>query len=432
MTDVPYTALMILAAVFFARTLRNGSFFDWTLGTALAVAATLSRQLGISVSLAFAASLILTRGLRGRNILRAAIPPALSCGVLLSYQRWLSASGRLPELYYGHTERLIHALVNPKELFLSLTYNSFVALLYLGLFLLPVLIAAVAYILGAHKKYVMALLVLTCATVLLACGVLAFVGRPYLMPRIDNIGQILTKSGIGPLTLADYWVNNRRLPAPPKPFWVAVTAMTLLGVGLLIALYGVSALNLVERWRLGSKISDREKVSVFPLLCAVIYLLPLLAIPVLFDRFWFPAIPFIAASVACASARVPQLRPVDTRVLRCSAIALLGAFALFAAGGTRDYLAWNRIRWEALHQLLEVNHVEPKDIDGGLEFNGLYLYDPQYQIDPKKNFWWVHDDTYKICFDELAGYEVIKEYTYFRWIPAHAGKVVVLRRVPPK
>src|ERR1017187_9031334 len=62
MTDVPYTAITIFAAIFFARSLRTGSDFALAVGTTLAVAATLSRQLGISVPLGFAVSLILKCG----------------------------------------------------------------------------------------------------------------------------------------------------------------------------------------------------------------------------------------------------------------------------------------------------------------------------------------------------------------------------------
>src|SRR5262249_31065634 len=63
MTDVPFTAITILGALFLARSLRSGSDFDLTVGTVLAVAGALSRQLALAVPLAFGASLILSRGL---------------------------------------------------------------------------------------------------------------------------------------------------------------------------------------------------------------------------------------------------------------------------------------------------------------------------------------------------------------------------------
>jgi 4-amino-4-deoxy-L-arabinose transferase-like glycosyltransferase len=70
MTDVPYTAIAIIAAVFFVRNLRSGSDLALFLGTILAVAATLTRQLAISVPLAFAVAFILKNGIKKLNILR--------------------------------------------------------------------------------------------------------------------------------------------------------------------------------------------------------------------------------------------------------------------------------------------------------------------------------------------------------------------------
>jgi hypothetical protein len=45
MTDVPFTAALIWSAVFYARALKTGTAFETTVGTLLAMAATLSRQL---------------------------------------------------------------------------------------------------------------------------------------------------------------------------------------------------------------------------------------------------------------------------------------------------------------------------------------------------------------------------------------------------
>ena len=54
MTDSVFTAAIALAALFFARNLRTGSDLDLLLATAIAVVATLSRQLAIAVPIAFA------------------------------------------------------------------------------------------------------------------------------------------------------------------------------------------------------------------------------------------------------------------------------------------------------------------------------------------------------------------------------------------
>ena len=424
MTDVPYTAITILVAVFFARTLRTGSDLALLLGTTLAVAATLSRQLAISVPLAFAVSLILTRGLTKRNVLRAVIPPAVCLGVLLVFQQWLAASGRLPARYGEQTRDLLYGLGHPKALGFSLVNNTLVAFFYLGLFLLPVVIFAAADVLPSHRKQTIAIFAFAIGTLLLEGSVRHLRGGRCIMPLS---GDVLVKEGIGPLTLSDNFVLNLDpVPALPMSFWLAITAMSLLGAALLLTTIGVYAINLLPRLGFSSKVSDEEAVGIFLLLSAVIYLLPLLPV-ICIDRYFVAVIPFAAAGIAALSKRFQPFLPVNTRILRFAAVVLVAAFSVFAIGCTRDYLAWNRVRWQALHDLMQNNHVSVQEIDGGLEFNGLYLYDPHFHKVPGKSPYWVQGDTYRLGFQNIPGYHVIKEYRYPHWIPPYVGKVVVLQ-----
>ena len=102
--------------------------------------------------------------------------------------------------------------------------------------------------------------------------------------------------------------------------------------------------------------------------------------------------------------------------------------ALFAIIGTRDYLTWNRVRWEALHDLVENKSVKVENIDGGFEFNGLHLYDPQYDDKPEKSWWWVKEDTYLVTFGPVPGYSVIQKYSYRQWMPPQTGSILVLKK----
>jgi tetratricopeptide (TPR) repeat protein len=428
MTDVPYTALTVFAAIFFARSLRTGSDFALLIGTILAVAATLSRQLALSVPLAFAVSLILMRGFTNRNLLRAAIPPALCLGVLLLFHQWLAASGRLPALYGKQTGELLRALGHPKALAFSLANNTFRILFYLGWFLLPVLIFTAAGILRSHRKSAIVIFAFMAATLLVVCGVRYLHREVCVMPLWGNV---LDRSGIGPFTLRDtFYLHLDHVPALPVSFWFAITAVGLLGAALLVATLGVLAIHLVPRIGFGGKASEEAAVGIFLLLTPIIYLLPTLAVEG-WDRYVVPVIPFAAAGIAALSTHFAPFLPLNTRTLRFSAAALLAAFSVFAIGSTRDYLAWNRVRWQALHELMHDGQVKAQDIDGGFEFNGLYWYDPDYHEVPGKSAWWVQNDTYQIAFQNIPGYHVIKEYSYQHWLPPYVGKVVVLRQNSP-
>jgi len=438
MTDTHYIAITILAAIFFARSLRNGSDLDLTIGTAFAIAGILSRQVAISVPLAFAVALILKHGFTRRNTLRAAIPVALCLGALLAFQHWLTGTGRLPALYHVKEEDLLLALSNPKTLVLSLAKNTFAGLLYLGLFLLPILLYALADVVRSHRRQAIAFLTFALGTMALGSGVVALhgfqpagsYGGALPITRVMPMsGNVLMKSGIGPLMLPDNWLGLKYvpdLPALPSGFWLAVTALSVVGAGFLITIVGVRAINLTPTLRHGL-LSDNEAVGIFFLLSAMIYLLPLFASNYI-DRYLVPPTPFFAAGIACLAGYYTRSRPAYPRLLRFLAMGLLAASSLFAVGTTRDYLAWNRLRWDALHDLVENRRVNVQDIDGGLEFNALYMYDLHYKYNPTKNWWWVRGDTYRICFGTMPGYKVIKEYRYSHWVPPHAGKVVVLQK----
>ncbi len=114
---------------------------------------------------------------------------------------------------------------------------------------------------------------------------------------------------------------------------------------------------------------------------------------------------------------------------RCASAALiLAGLAMFAVLGTRDYFAWNRLRWTALRQLMAEEKVTPADIDGGFEFNGLYLYDPAYKEDPAKSWYWVDRDSYVLSFAKLPGFTVRKRYLYSHWLPPYIGSIFVLKK----
>ena len=441
MTDNLYIAITLAAALFFARDLRDSSGLDLVMATTLAIAATLSRQLAIAVPLSFALCVIVRRGCTRANILRGAMPVLVCVVALVTFQHWLAESRRLPAEYNVKIQGLFGALSSPKTLVLVLVKNTFVGLLYLGLFLLPVLVLAFVDVWQSHRRQVTGILTAALATMVLGIAGFALLGLhpavtgagsypvTYLMPMSANV---LMNSGIGPIMLPDSWIGLHyvpSLPSLPTTFWFLVTVMSVIGAGLLTTTFTVRAFDLVPRLGVATKISVNEVVGIFFVLSAMIGLLPIVASSFI-DRYLIPPVPLFATGLACICGGPRQSCRVNARVLHLSAVAVLIGFSLFAIGSTRDYLEWNRLRWAALHDLVDNDHVDVKDIDGGLEFNGLYMYKAGYQYNPSKNWWWVQGNTYQICFGGMPGYRIIKQYSYHHWIPAHIGRVVVLEKRP--
>lgn len=423
MTDVFYTAVSAIAVHFFVRNLKDGMDADWVAGTVLVVVATLSRQLAVSIPMAFAVSLLLKNGIAGRNVLRAAVPLLFSVGSLVVFGKWLEASGRMPTQYNVKSEMLVKALATPQKLPITLIANTYIGLQYLGLFLMPVLVFQSVGLLRTRRNQTLAIFIVSLA---ILCGLyvkLASSFGHYLAMPI--LGNIMIKSGIGALTLRDeYVLHLGHVPELPSGFWAGVTAVSLSGAVLLTTTVGVGVANMIPKLKLG-KLAGNEAVSVFLLSSMLIYFLPI-SLAGFFDRYLIPEMPLtiacIASFLSCHSSS-SEAKPIGVRFV---AVAFLAALGLFAVCGTRDYLEWNRLRWQALHGLLDGQSVEAEQIDGGLEFSGLYFYD---LTSPKlDSLWWVRDGTYLIGFGEVPGFAIVKEYRYNNWMPPGDGKIVVQKR----
>jgi 4-amino-4-deoxy-L-arabinose transferase-like glycosyltransferase len=429
MTDVPFAVMATLASLFLARGIRHDSTPNLLIGTLLAIGATLSRQLGLAIGFAFAPSLLLARGLSRKHLLQAAIPPVCCIASLLIFQAWLHVTGRLPALYHQKTAALFGTLSNPAALLVSFATNAHIALLYLGLFLLPTLILVGAAAMRARRRSAPRTVValLACAVAVLAVGSVLVIrsGKSMLMPLAGNV---LIPSGIGPLTLRDtYILNTGHVPPLPSSLWLAVTTVSLVGAVLFALLLGLGAVNISTTvWR-GARLSADGIVGVFLALSAMIYLLPLLG-GGFFDRYLIPAVPLLTVGIAVISVHPADGPPSRTSPPAFVGLTLLAAFLVFSIGTTRDYLAWNRARWQALNDLVADGRVNAADIDGGFEFNGLHFYDPDYKRVPGKSWWWVQGDGYQIGFGRVPGYEVVREYTYPVWIPPRSGTLVVMRK----
>lgn len=453
MTDVPFATIMLFSALFFARTLRTGSVLDWLAGIMLALAATLSRQLGLAVPLAFGIILLWRDGLTLRSLTRVIIPIAICAGALFLFEHWLKVSGRLPALYNAKSVAMLNVLKTPKIFAGFLASNIYVSLVTIGWFLLPVILAAA--VAGRRRFNVRTAVICAITVAALAVGIeiRSKLGLGHLMPVARDV---LDNAGIGPITVRDVcFLRINRPPAPPTAFWFGITALSLLGAAFLLVATVKGFVSLIQQSR--NETNDPGRCSfwktlrlpvqkdvqaagcVFVLLSAAAYMTPLLAIPESFyDRYIIVTIPLVAIGVAILLERRRNGEPLHADAFSAGPINVfrialgvmavcLMIIAVFSVGATRDYLVWNQIRWNALMDLMKQG-VKAEQIDGGFEFNGLYLYDPKYRKVPEKSMWWVQGDEYLIAFGKTPGYHVIKEFRYSHCMPPGIGKVLVLRK----
>ena len=413
MTDVPFTALTIVAVLCLVRSVQRQSFDWWFAGAVVASVATLSRQAGALLLPAFVVVAHKHRWPRNRATRWTVVTLGALFGGLLV---WGLASASAPgwrawaRPAMGFAGRLVREPI-------GVVANPVVVLLYLGLFTLPVALAR-SPASGSVGWLSRALLGVIATPALLALGLVIPIGAN---------GNVLVPQGIGPLTLRDTFILGLGHVAPlPRPFWVLVTVLAATGAVAVLEAFvrgGVAAWH----WIGGRPCVRVETAATATLLLSTALLLTPFLVLGGFDRYLLPIVALVNVLILAPSADLPAfgLRP-RSALLSGGAVLF---FAAFSVGATHDYLAWNRVRWDALSDLTSKQGVSPRHIDGGFEFNGWYLYADGYRRDESKSWWWVQDDQYVVAFGVLPGYEVVARHRCARWLPPGEQEILTLRRV---
>jgi hypothetical protein len=419
MTDVPFTAFLVLALLFFVFYLQKESNIYLIIGGCFTVTAVLCRQLGLFLPVAFTIAVIAKHGISRRSLVRAGFILIMGFGSKFLFDSWLQSNAGLPALYNVQSESLFQVLGNPKLIVSISTWNMLIFIQYLGLFLLPfMLLLPSPFIELKSKLRVLSGILLG---VFAAGSAILFLILHKVFPQMDNI---ITKNGIGPITLHDiYLFKLPNVEALPAFFWILITVLAILGGSLLFFHIVIRVIHLYVNRR-EMKNSTDSIINIFILSACIIYFLPI-TITRPFDRWLIPLIPLL-----CAAIIVPRTANLTKK--RFIAVALVSliliVMAIFSITGTRDYLSWNRVRWQALQNLMEKESISPNEIDGGFEFNGWYLCNSNESITAQKSIWGGNNTRYMITMGPVRGFEFYREYIYDKWLPLGQASIYVLRR----
>jgi len=414
MTDVLFTALSILSSIFFLRFIRRFGYLDLLIACVLAVAATLCRQLGLFLPLAFAVALGMQRGFATRWLPRAILPsmvpailPSIVCvAALMLFLHWMRVTGRTPALYgmSGAAGGLSIKTIGSR---------ADTALLYLGLFCLPILLLG-----SDNRRFNTNSAILRVLPALLG-GVFALLSIYFCFGLLERwmpiSGNILIPQGLGPISIAGH------LEQLPPLFWGIVTMLSVIGGTLLVRELVASSLVLIQKIRIFD-MNAEDVIQIFFLTAVGAYALPIL-VNGFYDRYLVPLVPFLLH----LSARELTREDVGATIRKSAATAIVAFTAAFAVLGTRDFLAWNRVRWEALTELQQTAGVSAHDIDGGFEYIGWFLYDT-INLDNLTEIFSIKNAKYRIAFAEISGFEVVKQYDYFNFMPLKPRTIFVLKR----
>lgn len=442
MTDVPVLAFIGVTMVLYAQILSKQvtgqpvGYGEILLATGFTTAACLTRQVALVVPLAYAVVGFFLRPPESartdkmRLWITLLAPFAVSGAAVLAFQGWLFHEFGVLHSYRAEGAYLQDRFRGGVLLGIRASVVCFMqAAIYLGLFALPVVPLVASRFLRnlqtAERKFAIALAVEI--GLLMSIG-LVFTGSA--MPLVDNV---FFNFGVGPLTIGFNDIVPPAWPQAPLLFMLALSCAGAIGAGCIFSILGAVAVRLRKRL----PVFRSPVVAATTALCFATLMLYLLIICVrgFFDRYLvlalFLSLPCILSAAQLVPPEGSSEREHDARpplVPIVLSLLLLLPLGILAVAGTHDYLSWNRARWQALNELTKT--LSPMDIDGGLEFNGWYGYDPRFRESQSKspNITMVHGRSYGVALNEIPGYSVEKRYPFDRWLPPGQGEIFVLKQ----
>jgi hypothetical protein len=445
MTDVPSFTFFVLALFCLICGLRRRSPFIVGLGLFLSCVAVLNRQSNLIIIPAFSLAYLRDRGVRLRSIGHVILVNMIVLVVYISYPQWLKLTGRTPFLYNLQIDQLTLSIKGGVgQIGITIFHNVATIAIYLGLFLLPFLlvIAASQYRnLSARQKQfgVWPISILVGAASL-------FVATHHPMPLAGNILNVFNLGGES-IPGYDAFLSRATRTGMGRA-WQGMTVIGVVGAALLTVCSIFAVLQFFyynrrpDERKMGSGSEKQWKVILVGAVLAM-YCLPICILnkQYWFDRYLILCLPLMMM-FATLSVTGGKLQSVNFMTIGC-----IMTLVLFYAGatiaGTHDYLASNRVRWQAISYAMRELQIPPSQIDGGFEFEGWYFANSLAICNPGgaatrqatevefSTFTCLDDDPgreYAVSYVQQAGYSIEKQYSFSRWLPRREQKLYLLRR----
>jgi hypothetical protein len=386
MTDVPFVAAQTGAMLFLMKGLRAGSRSASATGWILALAALLCRQNGIAIPIAYGGAYLVKHGWSAKRLAMSALPLATFIGLQWVYQLWLDISGRTPLQFGQQVDMMWSTLTGPVSVAAVSVFNlAKFEFFYLGLFLLPVSLFAVAATIYALSRKAAGALVIGIIAATAAIALLLGQTMPIWF-------DTLKFNGIGPASGGII---------PPPHFWPVVTVLAELG--------GVLLLTSVLYAAYSHFYSPAKCSLAFALLGAASLSAPISVITVFmrFDRYLLPIIPWLALASASTTKRasLPRVSIILGGIFLCG-------MAWYSVVNVHNLLAEKRVVATALESLVKEG-VPRESIDASWIFNGEALYG-RYGSKRSEVGWYKSRD-YVIGAWREPEYKLLRSYPVPRW-----------------
>ncbi len=410
MTDVFFLGLMLISLVFYEDGVERDAPRALLIGSIFAALAYLTRQLGVSIPLAAALVLVARRGVRAwRPVAWAALVPAL---VFLLHQGWIrEVHGVTWGFRLNVVENGLAKLLNASAP-LELAQRLLQAILYLGVFSLPALVAvAASWRLPARRVRDLAGAFGAFLLLLAGYAVYAWEFQDQAMPYLSGL---MGRSGLGSITIA----GAKQAVTPAWAFdlvtWVSPCA------GAALAALGLDAIRRSRR--------ELARPGAVVLACAF----GMASLTALSVQLWDE---YLLVFLPAALLLVLREAPLSWGGL-AAGVTLCAVMLAYALPEQADHMAWNEARWRLGHELI-AQGTPAQEIDGGFEWLGLYDFEKGLPIAIARGqrgnlFGWaeVFRDRYLLSFEPQRGTRVVTSTSYdTRFGPQ--GRIYVLEYARP-
>jgi hypothetical protein len=432
MTDAHFMALLVIATWLYARAVAPDGIDGRLIvaGSGVAALAFLTRQQGALIVPAVLLFLLLSRRMRFDRasallVFQLFVLPLLAVG---GYYLWLRYGNDVPQVQSKFFREILEE--GWSGTWWLLRRLTVVELMYLGLFALPLMVAALPGVRGIMRATAPRGWILFAAwQAILLVGITALWASGALMPYI---GQFFGSGGLGAPDIR----GSRPILLGPEIR--SVMTVVCLIASLLLAVISARATGALpshERSRAGLVLSIGlwQVLGIMP---PSYHYIGWAAGSL--DRYLIPLVPLTIALALWALRGVRIVLPLGWIVA--------AALALFSIAGTRDYLVFMRAVWAMGDEAVAAG-VPLDRLDAGSGWDGYYLYEygREHRIrsrTPKGGPWWVYfyapatDSAYVVASKPLSGHRVIRKRPYSSWLQQEPTNLYLLRRAgvpwPPR